>query len=148
MRQDGVAGRSILERVVQKSGRFAADTQISTFPLKKSGGWMTDKNTKPPKDLGAAGRRFWLRVVDEGDVDLEPFHLDVLEQAARSLDRAEACRKQVDAEGLTIKDRFDQTKSHPLLSAERDARSAFRQLYRELGLDFEDTGPMGRPTGR
>ena len=104
---------------------------------------MTTDKPNAPADLGEPGSRFWGRVVEA--YDLEPHHLDVLEQCCRSLDRAEACRRQVDAEGLTVEDRFDQKKAHPLLAAERDARSAFRQLYRELGLDIEVTGPVGRP---
>ena len=98
-----------------------------------------------PDTLGETGARFWGRVVET--YALEPHHLDVLEQSCLALDRAEACRVQVNKEGLVIRDRFKQKKAHPLLAAERDARSAFRQLYRELGLDMEATGPIGRPPG-
>ena len=104
------------------------------------------KKPTAPGTLGEMGARFWGRVVEA--YGLEPHHLDVLEQCCMALDRSEACRRQVDAEGLTVDDRFDQKKAHPLLATERDARAAFRQFYRELGLDVEPTGPVGRPTGR
>ena len=106
---------------------------------------MTDKTLKPkpPKDLAESGRRLWAAVVDS--FVLEAYHLDVLEQCCRALDRAEACRVQIEAEGVTVVDRFGQTKPHPLLPAERDARSAFRMLYREMKLDEDEPRPMGRP---
>ena len=44
---------------------------------------------------------------------------------------------------LLITDR--RASPHPLLPAERDARSQFRQFYRELKLDEDEPRPMGRP---
>ena len=106
---------------------------------------MTEKTLRPkqPAGLAEAGRRLWNAVT--ADFFLEPWHIDMLEQACRALDRAETCRVQIEAEGVTVTDRFMQVKPHPLLPAERDARSQFRQFYRELKLDEDEPRPMGRP---
>lgn len=70
------------------------------------------------------------------DYDLEPWHVRILLEALRSLDRAEQARRQLDAEGLTIDGRFG-PRPHPLLTVERDARSGFARLMKQLGLDIE-----------
>ena len=105
---------------------------------------MTRVKPRAPANLGAPGRRFWRRVVES--FELEQYHLDICEQCCRALDRAESAREQIEREGMTLVDRFGQPKPHPLLAAERDARSAFRQLYRELGLDDDqESHEIGRP---
>ena len=59
------------------------------------------------------------------------------------------CQEQIDKEGLTIIDRFDQVKAHPLLATIRDARSQKLAALKALNLDIEPLhdGP-GRPGGR
>ena len=104
---------------------------------------MTYETPTAPDTLGEHGARFWQRVADA--FVLEPWHLDVLEQASLALDRAESCRRQIEADGLLTEDRFEQAKAHPLIASERDARSAFRMLYRELNLDEDEKKPPGRP---
>ena len=100
-------------------------------------------NRRPPATLGAAGKRFWRRI--SAEVDVELCQLDVLEQACLALDRIEDCRQRIDADGPMVDDRFGQRKPHPLLAAERDARSAFRMLYAQMGLTLEPAGEQGRP---
>lgn len=58
------------------------------------------------------------------------------------------CQDIVDAEGLTVTDRFSQRKAHPLLAAIRDARSQKMQALKGLALDLEPVKPIGRPPGR
>ena len=54
---------------------------------------------------------------------------------------------EIDRDGETIKDRFDQVKAHPALVAEKDARSQMLAALKQLRLDIEPVrdGP-GRPT--
>ena len=59
------------------------------------------------------------------------------------------CQEQIDKEGLTIVDRFDQAKPHPLLAALRDARSQKLASLKALNLDLEPLqSGLGRPKGR
>ena len=55
-------------------------------------------------------------------------------------------QEQIEREGLTIKDRFEQVKAHPLLSVLRDARSQKLAALKSLNLDLEPVGEQGRST--
>lgn len=55
-------------------------------------------------------------------------------QAVELWDRAEACRRKIEADGVTILDRFEQVKPHPLLIAERSSRVAYSRLLGELSI--------------
>jgi phage terminase small subunit len=71
----------------------------------------------------------------------------VIGLAAR--DRYEAAKKRIDAEGMTIVDRFGVEKPHPLLAAERDARAQWLQALKQLNLDLEPLRDRpGRPPGK
>jgi len=59
------------------------------------------------------------------------------------------CQEQVDKEGLTVVDRFDQIKPHPLLPTLRDARAQKMAALKGLNLDLEPLqSGLGRPTRR
>jgi len=73
--------------------------------------------------------------------------LALLEQAVLALHRAETARALLDAEGLTLPDRFGQPKPHPAAVIVRDAESSFRSALRDLRLDLEPARPVGRPSG-
>jgi len=67
------------------------------------------------------------------------------ESACREWDVAEEARRLVEAEGVVVEDRFGQPKTHPAVGIERKARSAFRLLVRELGLDHASPGESRGP---
>jgi hypothetical protein len=51
-------------------------------------------------------------------------------------------------DGATVMDRFKQPKAHPLLTVERDSRSAMLHALKALNLDLEPLkGAPGRPGG-
>ena len=54
----------------------------------------------------------------------------------------------LNVEGLTFKNRFGETKSHPLLIVIRDARSQKMTALKALSLDLEPLKSVGRPPGR
>jgi phage terminase small subunit len=56
-------------------------------------------------------------------------------EAAFAWDRAQQARLLVDAQGLVLLDRFNQAKPHPALAVERDNRSLYLRVCRELDLD-------------
>lgn len=88
-----------------------------------------------PSHLSTPMKAWWRQVVD--DYSLEPHHLLLLTQACEAHDRATQARKQVDADGPTIADRFGQLRPHPAVQIERDSRAAFARLVRQLDLEGE-----------
>jgi P27 family predicted phage terminase small subunit len=90
---------------------------------------------KPPAHLSARSRKLW------GDVfaafEFEPVDLERLRLACEALDRCEQARAIIDKEGPIVRDRFGQSRSHPAVAIERDARIAALRGLRELGVEGE-----------
>jgi hypothetical protein len=63
--------------------------------------------------------------------------LAVLSIAGEALDRLRLAQAAIEADGATVVDRFGQTKAHPLLPVERDARAAYLAALKALNLDLE-----------
>jgi len=110
---------------------------------------MTDMSTqKAPSHLTAEAKKIWREILDEYDVN-DAAGLRILRVALEAFDRAQAARATIDKDGMTIKDKFDQTKPHPLLPVERDSRAAFLAGLKALNLDLEPLKDRpGRPAGR
>jgi len=80
---------------------------------------------------------------------LEAHHRGILREACDCLHRIHEARRRIDQDGgAYYLDRFEQPKSHPALKVEKENRTLFARLIRELGLDIsEETRPPGRPGG-
>src|SRR5437773_259217 len=89
----------------------------------------------PPKHLLPTTRRWFAEVV-AGFV-LEAHHVRLLTLACESWDRATQAREQLARDGLTFKDRLGSIRAHPAAAIERDSRTAFARLLRELALDVD-----------
>lgn len=102
---------------------------------------------RPPHDTLPAHIAQWRDQVrkDYGIEDAPG--LALLEQAALALHRAEQARELLARDGLVMRDRFDQPKSHPAAVIARDAEASFRAALRDLQLDLEPARPVGRPPG-
>ncbi len=100
---------------------------------------------KPPKHLTSETVQWWAAVV--GEFELEPHHVRLLTLAAEAFDRCQQARQVIDKQGLIYTDRFDQPVSRPEVAIERDSRTAFARLLRELDLDTEPPRAAGRPPG-
>lgn len=100
-----------------------------------------------PKNLSSEGKKLWEQILKEYDIQ-DAGGLSILKSVCESLDRIRECQEIIDKEGMTVMDRFNQTKAHPLLSVERDARSQFLQAIKTLNLDLEPLADApGRPGG-
>ncbi|MER9032420.1 P27 family phage terminase small subunit [Mesorhizobium sp. M0674] len=97
---------------------------------------MAEKTQKPPAHLSPAARKFFRTVVE--NYTLQDHHVKLLTLASEALDRGEQARKTLEKEGITYVDRFGSPRAHPCVSIERDARTGYARLLRELSLDFED----------
>lgn len=61
--------------------------------------------------------------------------LTMLQAALEALDRADAARQAVEAEGMTFKtERTGAIHINPMVKVEKDARQQFAKLWHELGL--------------
>lgn len=69
----------------------------------------------------------------------------LLQTSLEAFDRMRGCQAAIARDGELVKDRFDQAKPHPLLSAERDARSQMLAALKQLNLDLE---PLKERPGR
>ncbi len=105
------------------------------------------KRLKPPKGLTPEARRWWREIQAEYSIR-DSAGLLLLQTAAEQFMRMRAEEVVIDAEGSTIKDRFDQRKQHPAVLNAREARSAMLKCLRALNLDLEPIRDrIGRPGG-
>jgi P27 family predicted phage terminase small subunit len=107
------------------------------------------KNSKSaPKHLSKEAKKIWKEILAEYSID-DAAGLKILRVALESYDRTQAAREAINKDGMTVTDKFNQIKSHPLLPIERDSRAAFLSGLKALNLDLEPlrNGP-GRPGGR
>lgn len=86
-----------------------------------------------PRHLDAPERRLW-RDIGADFAAWDAASLATLRSALEAHQRMRQARESIDADGATFRDRFGQLRPHPLIAAERDARSAFLALLRALRL--------------
>lgn len=102
-----------------------------------------------PRPLTDRSRKLWRAVL--GQYELSDAELAVLEQALRSLDRADQAAEVLTKEGLMTVDRYGATRSHPAVDIELRHRTTFARLIGQLGvkLPAETPGPRrGARAGR
>jgi P27 family predicted phage terminase small subunit len=101
-----------------------------------------------PQYLSKEARRLWNEIIAEYSI-VDAAGIKILLTALEAFDRAKKCRETIDQEGMQIKDRFGIPKPHPLLAAERDARSQFLHGLKNLNLDLDPVRDNpGRPGGK
>ena len=98
---------------------------------------------KAPAHLREPTRQWWRSVMK--DYQLEPHHLRLLQAACEAWDRLQEARELLARDGLTVEGREGGIRPHPAVAIERDARTGFARLVRELDLDTEPAGSSRRP---
>ena len=102
----------------------------------------------PPTHLTRDSKALWRELATEYGI-LDRAGVLLLTTAMEARDRMKAATRAIEAEGQTVTDRFGQIRLHPLVTCERDARSAMLAALRALNLDFEPLHDKpGRPGGR
>ncbi|MCF6113876.1 hypothetical protein [Mesorhizobium muleiense] len=104
---------------------------------------MAEKAQKPPAHLSPAARKFFRGVVE--DYSLSEHHIKLLVLACEALDRGEQARITIADQGVVFTDRFGCPRAHPCVAIERDSRTAYARLLRELALDFGEDDDVARP---
>lgn len=102
------------------------------------------REASPPDHLSKEAKAWWNSVT--ADYELEPHHLRLLQCAAEAWDRMQQARQALaDHGGLTFTDASGGIKAHPCVAMERDARTLFARLVRELDLDAGAPAERSRP---
>jgi P27 family predicted phage terminase small subunit len=95
---------------------------------------LPPNQTKPPAHLGKVEQEIWQHVL--AGYEQTAVANDVLIVTLEAHQRARQARETVDREGMTVIGRDGQTKVHPLLAVERDARQAFFAGIKALGIEL------------
>lgn len=116
-------------------------------PTSAKGPQGARKAANPPRSLSVEARRRWRALVEEYGIG-DAGGVQILQTAMEAFDRMAGAQRQILKDGQTSTDRFGQIKAHPLLSVERDARSAMLHALKALNLDVEPLhAHPGRPGG-
>jgi P27 family predicted phage terminase small subunit len=116
----------------------AADRPSIAAHLALTAGSGPSRPPAPPRHLPPHERDLWKRVVT-AFAFRDPASTALLATALEAHARCRTARETIDADGAAIRDRFGQLRPHPLLNAERDARTAWLRAMRALNLDLGAT---------
>jgi hypothetical protein len=97
---------------------------------------------KPPRSLRARGKALWTVVTTQ--FELEPYQLETLRLAAEALDRIEDARAVIQQHGIVITGRFG-LKGNPACEIEKNNKTLYARLMREIGLDALVDTEASRP---
>lgn len=87
------------------------------------------------RTFGEAGSKLWHRITTDFTIEDEAGR-ELLAQACRALDRAEACRQAIERDGEVVRGRYG-LREHPLLRTELASRAFLARTLARLGLDGE-----------
>lgn len=104
---------------------------------------MKRQGPAAPSHLSEPARKWWRSVVT--DYALEPHHLHLLRLTCESWDRGQEAREVLATSGIMVTDDRGNIRAHPAVAVEKDSRTAFARLLRELDLDTE---PPARAASR
>jgi phage terminase small subunit len=105
---------------------------------------MGETNIEPPEHLSPDAKAIWRGLMEEYDLG-DTAGQRILQVALEAFDRAQACREQIEREGMTWTGKLGQPRPHVLLPIERDNRAASLAGIRNRGLDLQAVKPVGRP---
>ena len=128
---------------MNKPGRKSA-AELALLPIASLPEPSDLSQPEPPAHLSNEVAAWWRSVTR--DYELEDHHLRLLQAAAEAWDRMQQAREALaDHGGLTFTDSSGNLKLHPAEAVERNARTAFARLVRELDLDAEGPADRSRP---
>ena len=109
----------------------------------------TEFSTLAPSHLSKDSAAWFNRTVALYAMD--EYHLKLLTLACEAWDRAVQARKGIEKHGPTFVDRHGSRKPSPEIMIEKDSRTAFARLLREIGLDLASepkSSPPALPANR
>ncbi|CAM5277028.1 hypothetical protein [Rhodanobacter lindaniclasticus] len=101
----------------------------------------------PPVSLSKEAASTWKRITADYEIEDEAGIL-LLTTGLEAFDRMRQCQAAIKRDGPQVLDRFGYLKAHPLLPAERGARTQMLAAFKALHLDIEPLHARpGRPAG-
>jgi hypothetical protein len=97
---------------------------------------MTSKTPRPPVGLGPRGRRFWRSTI--ADYELTEGELEVLAEAARTLDDLDRLAAAIAEHGAMTTGSQGQPVVNPALTEARGQRAVLHRLLAALALPDDD----------
>jgi len=91
---------------------------------------------KAPKHLSKEAQRLWGEIIEECD-GLDDSQLWLLRGWCEVFDRKEEIRQAINREGVSVVDRWGQTKPNPLLAEEKGCHASMRAYFKHLNLDLD-----------
>ena len=83
------------------------------------------------------------QIIETFEID-DPCGLLLLNSAMEAFDDMRKAQVILDAEGLTIRDRFNQQRQHPATLVLRDSRNLMLRSLKQLNLDVAPGAPLGK----
>src|SRR3954462_14849226 len=101
--------------------------QPASDPVRRAGALP-----EPPAHLSEATKQWWREIVSTWVLEVHQVRL--LQLSAEAWDRSQQAREELARDGLTFTDEKGIVRAHPCVAIERDARTAFARLLRDLAL--------------
>jgi P27 family predicted phage terminase small subunit len=105
-----------------------------------------DDSIKAPSHLSAESQTFFDYAIYEYTAGFDQHHVKLLTLACEAWDRSVQARKLIEKDGLTFVDRNGSIKPHAAVAIEKDSRTAFARMIREIGLDVAPPNDSRPPT--
>jgi P27 family predicted phage terminase small subunit len=100
-----------------------------------------------PSHLSPEAKGWWAAIVAEYEIT-DAAGLLLLQAAAEAFDRVRECQRAIADDGMVSVGSKRQSRAHPLLAVERDARAQMLSALKALNLDLEPLRDRpGRPPG-
>jgi len=101
---------------------------------------------RAPKRLSEKAKEWWAALVAQYEWETAD-QVMTLELLLDSFDEYITEREKLDVEGSVVKDRFGQVKANPRVTTCLNAKLTMLKCLRQLGLDIQPPGKIGRPPG-
>ena len=102
---------------------------------------MIETDAKAPTGLSKAAKKWFFDMIEYAI--FTPAEIEILKNAAITLDNIGKCRKEIDKTGLFYYDKFNNPRKSPSAVLLHDYTALFYRLVKELGL--KEPKEMGRP---
>lgn len=109
---------------------------------------MKTKQKTAPKHLSREAKALWKSLLNDYCIE-DSAGIVILTTALEAYDTMKSAEGAIRKEGMTVLDKWQQIKPHPLLTTLRDARAQFLQGLKALNLDISPLRDApGRPGGK
>lgn len=106
----------------------------------------SDNIPTAPRHLSPEAKRWWRKLCSA-----YPFEEDALllvEGALEAFDRMREAQRDIQEHGIMLRSEGKMPRLNPATRVEKDSKATLLAYVKQLGLDLEPIGPVGRPPVR